>query len=95
MGLVLDSSVLIIAEREATMTYLGKAVRWYYSMARGGYIGYAKTGNLVATSEGAMPAMQMPKQIPGDIDYQRYIDEAHNMLTDLGLRVSYDRSVYA
>jgi hypothetical protein len=64
--------------------YLGKALRWYYS-GRPGYIGVKETGDKVAGSEGATPIMRLPTTLPPDIDYNRYITVAKNMLTDLGV----------
>jgi hypothetical protein len=65
--------------------YLGKAIRWYYSInERGNGIVYAKSGNLVAKSEGAMPCMTLPDSLPDDIDYEWYIAETESILTSIG-----------
>lgn len=63
--------------------YLGKVVRWYYSV-NGKSIHQNKNGALVPLSEGAMPMMDLTKKIPKDLDYQWYIDYANRMLEDLG-----------
>lgn len=63
--------------------YLGKAIRWYYS-TKGGEIVYAKNGNKVPRSDGAMPLMQIPKEIPEDIDYDWYIRESEKHLVEIG-----------
>lgn len=81
------------AAKNAERRYLGKAVRWYYSTQREGHV-VTNKGHLVGTSEGAMPAMRLPESLPADVDYQWYINHAHDMLTDLGLRVHYNRSHY-
>lgn len=68
--------------------YLGKAVRWYYGMDRSSYIADPKGGR-VATSAGAVPVMQLPETLPSDIDYGKYINEAMEMVADVGLPVRY------
>lgn len=66
--------------------YLGKAVRWYYGKGREGYIAYAKNGNKVAGSDGAIPLMQLQPEFPFDVDHQHYIEVCHDMLESLGVR---------
>lgn len=63
--------------------YLGRVVRWYYS-TNGDTIYYKKNGNKVAKSDGAKPLMELG-EFPDDIDYDRYIREAQEILTNLGL----------
>jgi hypothetical protein len=65
--------------------YLGKAVRWYYAKDEGGYIAYARSGNKVANSDGAKPLMILPSELPADLDYDRYVNDAIEMLYDLGV----------
>ena len=65
-------------------TYLGKAVRWYYAAGETGHIAYATNGNKVARSDGARPLMELPEYVPGDIDYQWYVNEAMSILGDVG-----------
>lgn len=64
--------------------FLGKLIRWYYSTAADGEIVYAKTGNKVALSDGAMPCMDLPEEFPLDIDYEKYVAEAQKILTKIG-----------
>lgn len=64
--------------------YLGKAVRWYYSIASAGPIKYRDNGYTVARSEGAEPLMELPTELPPDIDYGWYIVEANSILKDVG-----------
>ena len=64
--------------------YLGKAVRWYYSDLREGCITYKTNGNKVPKSEGARPLMELPDELPGDIDHRWYISEAKSILADIG-----------
>lgn len=69
--------------------FLGKMVRWYYS-TNGATIHYATNGNLVPKTgegNGVVPMMDLI-DIPSDLDYQWYIDEAISKLKDLG--VSYE-----
>jgi len=67
-------------------TYLGKAVRWYYAKGETGSINYKKNGNKVAMTDGAKPLMLLPNEPPEDIDHQWYIDKAHSILADLGVK---------
>lgn len=64
--------------------YLGKAIRWYYSNEIDGEIVYASSGNKVPKSDSSRPCMELPKIFPNDIDYQRYENEAYDLLKDLG-----------
>ena len=67
--------------------YLGKAVRFYYSTEVGQdeCISYAKNRNKVARSDGARPAMTLPAEMPGDVNYARYIEMAREALKDMGV----------
>jgi hypothetical protein len=64
--------------------YLGKAIRWYYAKEETGTINYAISGNKVPKSEGAKPLMILPEQIPSDLDLCRYINDANDILYDIG-----------
>lgn len=64
--------------------YLGKVVRWYYPKNEAGYIAYAGSGNKVGKTDGAKPLMELPSEFPTDIDYEKYINEAIEMLHDCG-----------
>jgi len=69
-------------------SYLGKTVRFYWS-TDGDPILKAKQNvkgrhPQVPKSEGAAPCMTLPEQLPDDIDYDRYIAEAKEMLMSLG-----------
>jgi hypothetical protein len=64
--------------------YLGKIIRWYYSREAQGEIIYAKNGNKVARSDGARPCMNLPSELPEDIDYDWYMKEAYEILQDIG-----------
>ena len=67
--------------------YLGKAVRFYYSNAVdvNECIHYAKNSNKVPRSDGAKPMMELPEKLPGDVDYDRYIAMANEVLKDMGV----------
>jgi len=64
--------------------YLGKAVRWYYSMLSEGPITYKVNGYAVSRTEGAQALMRLPSQLPADLDHAWYIAEAHSILNDIG-----------
>ena len=64
--------------------YLGKVVRWYYAKGEGGYIAYVLSGNKVGKTDGAKPLMDLPPELPTDINYDWYIAEAKEMLYDCG-----------
>lgn len=68
--------------------FLGRVVRFYYSTETSEVLVYAKSGNKVPMSDGAVCVQELPDDLPSDIDFQRYISLAENTLIDLG--VTYD-----
>lgn len=71
--------------------YLGKVVRYYYSTDGEDIIKskpHAKTGvrPKVPKTNGCAPCMTLPDEFPDDIDYDRYIREAEEILMELGYR---------
>jgi hypothetical protein len=64
--------------------YLGKAVRWYYAKDETGTINYAMSGNKVPKSEGAKPLMTLPSELPIDLDVDWYINQALEILYEVG-----------
>lgn len=64
--------------------YVGKTIRWYYSTLMQGEINYNLTGNKVPNSDRAMPLMELSETLPNDLDFNRYIQVANEMLADLG-----------
>jgi len=66
--------------------YLGKMVRWYYGYGERGFIRTDK-GARVAGTTGAVPCMDLPDDLPDDIDYAWYVREAYARLDDIGLSV--------
>lgn len=65
-------------------TYLGKTVRWYYSNQSDDCIRYVLTNNTVPKTEGCRPLMELPEELPADLNYEHYINEAVEALYDLG-----------
>ena len=65
--------------------YLGKTVRWYYADGSRGCI-LNPQGGLVPRTEGCRPLMTLPDAIPDDLDYAWYINEARNLLLDVGVK---------
>jgi len=63
--------------------YVGKAIRWYYSTDTETAIHYQSNGNKVANSQNGMPMMDMLEELPDDLDYNYYINEANEMLTKM------------
>lgn len=68
--------------------YLGKAIRWYQSTSTESAIHYKNANasgnhNKVPKSDGGMPIMTLPDELPTDIDFSWYIREARSVLKDL------------
>ena len=68
--------------------YLGKAVRFYKSIAVGENetINYIKNSNKVPNSNGVRPLMELPDQFPADVDHEFYINRAKEYLAETGLK---------
>jgi hypothetical protein len=65
--------------------YLGKVVRYYYGKGELFAINYKTNGNQVASSNGAIPMMELLDHVPADVDYDRYETEAYELLKDVGI----------
>ena len=65
--------------------YLGKCIRWYISTEMKGEINYLISGNKVPKSDCARPLMELPDELPTDIDYNYYIMKSKEILEDLGV----------
>lgn len=70
---------------------IGKVVRWYYGRGLSEPMHYCKaskhgTHNKVPDSDGAVPCMELPDTFPADVDFERYISTANQILSDLGVR---------
>jgi hypothetical protein len=68
--------------------YLGKVIRYYYS-TNGDEVFESKPNKLgnykkVPKTDGAAPCMTLPDELPCDIDYDRYVVEAEQILKDIG-----------
>ena len=63
--------------------YLGKVIRYYWAKNEHGAIQYIDSGNKVPDTEGAKPLMDLPDELPTDIDYNWYIRRAKEMLYDI------------
>lgn len=61
---------------------VGKVIRWYYSTEVDGTLNYKTNGNKVPRSENGRPLMNLPNELPNDIDYQWYIDETYQIMND-------------
>jgi hypothetical protein len=66
---------------------IGKVVRWYYSTLEEESILYKVNAYLVPKTLGGVPLIDLPTEIPCDLDYEYYIKEANEMLTDLGVAI--------
>lgn len=67
--------------------YLGKVVRWYRGVNSRDCITYGpgkKLGHKVGGSDNAVPLMELPDTLPRDIDYGFYINEARDLLREIG-----------
>lgn len=64
--------------------FLGKAIRWYYARGVTGALRYQINGYTVPKSEGAQALMDLPDELPADIDYAWYINDALQILQDVG-----------
>lgn len=65
---------------------LGRAVRYYWATG-GEPIRYLSNGNKVQKTEGARPLPELTDELPADIDYLRYYEEAARLATELGVRL--------
>ena len=64
--------------------FLGKSIRWYYGEGEKGTIVYAMKGSKVPRSDGARPLMDLPDQVPDDVDFAWYEKEANKILKEIG-----------
>jgi len=65
---------------------IGKAVSFYHatSVDNETCLSYKKSGNKVPNSNGCRPLMQLPDLFPDDVDHNYYINEAHDVLKEIG-----------
>jgi hypothetical protein len=69
---------------------IGKAIRWYYSTEISGSFKRKDNGNTVNMTMGAKPCLELPDELPDDIDYDWYVREAQGILHDIGMEVPDD-----
>jgi len=72
---------------EKDMQFIGKTVRYYLSAQSPGPLNYVTSGNRVPNSDGAQPCMELPDELPCDIDYEAYERESYAILHDMGMDV--------
>ncbi|MCX8017504.1 MAG: hypothetical protein N2690_06365 [Rhodocyclaceae bacterium] len=65
---------------------IGKVARWYFGRNRQGALYYAKNGNKVPASDGAIPCQTLPEDFPDDIDHDVYVGMAMKTITSMGAR---------
>lgn len=63
--------------------YLGKVIRYYWAKNVIGGFHYIESNNLVPDTEGALPLMDLPDELPTDINYEWYIARTREMLMDM------------
>ena len=67
--------------------YLGKVVRWYYSKdGKRSTINYQKSTYKVPKTDSSKQLMELPEKFPTDIHYEWYVQEALEVLNNLGYR---------
>lgn len=64
--------------------YLGRVARWYRSTRSSTPITTVKKGDKVAGSDNAQPVMELTDTFPDDVDYAFYLQEANDLLVDIG-----------
>ena len=80
-----DKYVVYFEQLKRATVYLGKTVRWYYANDPAASINYKTNDNLVPSTEGSVPCMDLPARLPLDINYPRYIEETYKQLTLLSV----------
>ena len=65
--------------------FIGKNVRYYLCNDKPGPLRYANNGNKVPSSDWAHECMELPEELPTNINYDLYVNEAYALLADLGL----------
>lgn len=68
--------------------YLGKVCRFYTSANDDNAVIYAKNGNGVPQSAGAVALMQTDSDMPDDIHYDAYIERANKILANIGVEAT-------
>ena len=68
--------------------FFGRIARWYMQKDGVMPISYAGSGNRVPKTDGARLCMTLPSTLPDDLDRGWYIQEAYDMLADMGVKVA-------
>jgi hypothetical protein len=63
--------------------YAGKVLRWYYQKGEMGTINTVAANNKIPDSEGACLVLDLPNQIPFDLDYEWYERKATEILYEI------------
>ena len=66
--------------------YIGKVIRWYYGINEVNAIHYQSNNNKVPKSQGGVLLMDLPDNLPADLDKEIYIKESTKLLQELGLK---------
>jgi hypothetical protein len=74
---------------EDEVEYIGKVVRFYIGRGVKTALHYSKKNNKgnrnkVPMSDGAVPCMELPDDLPNDIDHDFYINAARKVLREIG-----------
>jgi hypothetical protein len=64
--------------------YLGKALRYYYAAGVTAHFIRADSGAQVSNSEGARACLQLPREVPADVDFAKYEADALEILREIG-----------
>lgn len=80
---------LVVMQPHEDAYYLGKVVRYYWAVNGGAIYNSTpnektKTYTKVSKTDGAAECMKLPEVLPGDIDYEKYIEEAKRIVEEYG-----------
>lgn len=67
--------------------YIAKVIRVYFADGETEGLHYLDSGNKVPKTIGAVPLMELPDELPGDIDYAYYERQAYGILDKCGVDV--------
>lgn len=68
-------------------TPFGRVARWYMTVDDLPPLSYISSGNKVPKTEGARICMTLPSKLPADLNKAWYVQEAYNIMRDLGISV--------
>lgn len=64
--------------------YLGKVVRWYQAKGCFSEMNYVVSGNKVGGTSGVRPLMELPDEVPDDLNRAWYVEKAYETLDKIG-----------